>query len=130
MKLMRYIPVILAIMFCTVAVAQEQSTGISPKDKAKKMTGKMTKSLALTPEQITQVEAVNFKIAEKQKELKESGVAKKDAKVTIDEMLNTELKPVLNEDQWNTFTEIRKQKEIERQKRAERARLKEDLNNE
>jgi NACalpha-BTF3-like transcription factor len=126
MKLMKYIPVALALLFCTVAVAQEQVTSVSPADQAKKMTGKMTKSLALTPDQIPQVEAVNLKVAEKRQSLKESDATKKEIKAEMDLILNAELKAVLNEAQWDNFSEIRKKKEIERKERAERGRLKED----
>jgi periplasmic protein CpxP/Spy len=114
---MKYITIIILMMALAVsaAVAQDNDkTKKTPEEKATILTAKMEKNLALTPEQVKKVKAINLSSAEKT-------VASRDAagedkkkfhaeKKKIEEERDASFKSVLTPEQYTKYREMIEEK--------------------
>ena len=106
-----------ALRFTVIQNPQNQQ--MSPEERAKQETEWMKKDLALTDAQLVKVDSINLKFAKKRSEMRSQmqGQDREAMMAKMQEMQaqkETELKPVLTEDQ------LKKYKELAAQRRANR----------
>lgn len=91
--------------------AQDVETKLSPEERARFQTEWMKQNLSLSEDQLTQIEPLNLKYAQKMEEVKaisgKIGKLKK-AKAIMDEK-DGQLKKILNKDQFNVYLEKREE---------------------
>ena len=91
--------------------AQDVETKLSPEERARFQTEWMKQNLSLSEDQLTQIEPLNLKYAQKMEEVKaisgKIGKLKK-AKAIMDEK-DCQLKKILNKDQFNVYLEKREE---------------------
>jgi hypothetical protein len=93
--------------------AQADSTKHSPEKRAKTMTDKMKTELTLSDDQYKQVYDINLKYAQKNQEAASgegSRMQKAKALKSGNSAKNDELKAVLNNEQFEKYTELQKEK--------------------
>lgn len=92
-------------------LAQDAETKLSPEERARFQTEWMKQNLSLSEDQLTQIEPLNLKYAQKMEEVKaisgKIGKLKK-AKAIMDEK-DGQLKKILNKDQFNVYLEKREE---------------------
>lgn len=96
----------LTLLIAGAAAAQvPQKERKTPEERAKHQTEMMTKNLALTAEQVPQVQTINLKYADQLGDLKEQPKgekgAKRDAAKELRDKRNAELKGVLTAEQYD-----------------------------
>lgn len=91
--------------------AQDAETKLSSEERARFQTEWMKQNLSLSEDQLTQIEPLNLKYAQKMEEVKaisgKIGKLKK-AKAIMDEK-DGQLKKILNKDQFNVYLEKREE---------------------
>ena len=91
--------------------AQDVETKLSPEERARFQTEWMKQNLSLSEDQLTQIEPLNLKYAQKMEEVKaisgKIGKLKK-AKAIMDEK-DGQLKKILNKDQFDVYLEKREE---------------------
>lgn len=121
---MKKLMIVAALAGMSVAVqAQDKEGRKTPEERAQLRTERLTKELELSPEQATQVQAINLKYADKMDELRkereaERGAMRSDAQAMGDAH-DTEMKAVLTADQyakWTTRKEELKARHAEKRK--------------
>jgi periplasmic protein CpxP/Spy len=103
--------IILMFLFVSAAFAQDdEKVKKTPEEKAAILTAKMEKALALTPEQVKKVKAINLTSAEKTVASREAaGLDKKKfhtEKKKIEAERDASLKTVLTPEQYGKFREM------------------------
>ena len=99
------------IFFGGKMFAQDVETKLSPEERARFQTEWMKQNLSLSEDQLTQIEPLNLKYAQKMEEVKaisgKIGKLKK-AKAIMDEK-DGQLKKILTKDQFNVYLEKREE---------------------
>lgn len=102
----------LLIFLSTKMFAQDAKTKLTPEERARFQTGWMKENLNLDESQLTQVESLNLKFAQKMEEVKniQGRLGKvREAKSNMDEK-DKQLKKILTKDQFKIYKE--KQEEL------------------
>ncbi len=99
---------------------QGQREKLEPEEMAKRQTTQMKESLDLTEEQLTKVEALNLKYAEKMETLRDEAKADREATRNamkpIREEKDAELKALLTTEQYEKLVTLRKDSQPKRGK--------------
>lgn len=116
---------VFALFFSMVCgVSAQRQRGGDPAKRIEKRMKKMAKHLNLTADQETKVKAILIESAKKGRELKNSGVSRKEKrqkKKALRQETDTKLAAVLSPEQMKKFNEM-KQKQKERRKQRGRQR--------
>lgn len=113
-----------ALMFVCSASFGQQRERPSSEDIAKRQTEQMTKSLSLTDDQKSKVEAINLKYAKKQdnafKSNKEEKQARREEMKKNHEAKDAELKGVLSSEQYVKYQEKQQERKNKAGERGEK----------
>ena len=107
-------------LFINSSLYAQQKTTSSPGVRAAKITGWMRTNLELTDDQLTKVQTINLKYANKTEEIKNSPtdrIQKSHMLKSNDNAKDAELKQVLTDSQYKTY--LSKKKEIEKKVKKE-----------
>ena len=122
MRSYHFIPALLVfILTSTVANAQNNQKDIpSASERAAKLTDWMKTNLQLTDDQVSKVQDINMKYANKMEELKNSAAAKRQKLLTLkenDAAKDAELKQVFTDSQYKTY--MTKKEELKKKLKQE-----------
>lgn len=114
------------LLFVMNIIYAQKKTSSTPEERANKLTGWMKTNLQLNDDQVTQVQNINLKYANKNQELQTQSMSRKQKMQTLkqnDKAKDAELKNVFTADQYDTYQtkkdELRKQmKERMREKKT------------
>src|SRR5262249_7060889 len=114
-KILVTISLLTGLLFvANIIYAQKKSS--TPEERAGKLTEWMKTNLQLKDDQVTQVQAINLKYANKNQELQTQSMSRKEKMQILkdnDKAKDAELKNILTADQYSTYQakkdEIRKQ---------------------
>jgi len=117
---------LITFLFAGNVIWGQKKTPSTPEERAAKLTEWMKTNLELSGEQVTQVQTLNLKYANKTQELQTQSLSRKQKMQILkdnDKAKDAELKNVLTTDQYNNYQakkdEIRKQmKERMREKKT------------
>lgn len=115
-----------ALLFVVNIICAQKKTSSTPEERAGKLTEWMKTNLQLNDDQVTQVQNINLKYANKTQGLQTQSMPRKEKLQALknnDKAKDAELKNVFTADQYNTYRakkdEIRKQmKEKMREKKT------------
>jgi len=117
---------LITFLFAGNVIWGQKKTSSTPEERATKLTEWMKTNLQLSGDQVTQVQTLNLKYANKTQELQTQSLSRKQKMQILkdnDKAKDAELKDVLTTDQYNNYQakkeEIRKQmKERMREKKT------------
>jgi len=117
---------LIVFLFAGNVIWGQKKTSSTPEERATKLTEWMKTNLQLSGDQVTQVQTLNLKYANKTQELQTQSLSRKQKMQILkdnDKAKDAELKDVLTTDQYNNYQakkeEIRKQmKERMREKKT------------
>ena len=117
---------LITLSFAGNVILGQKKTSSTPEERATKLTEWMKTNLQLNGDQVTQVQTINLKYANKNQELQTQSLSRKQKMQILkdnDKAKDAELKKVLTADQYNNYQakkeEIRKQmKERMREKKT------------
>ncbi len=112
---------VLFVAMISVATAQQRGTPPSPEERAKSLTERLDKTVGLTDDQKTKIQAINLDLAKKTSEAMQNNRGDRDAMRAkmqeIDTERDTKYKTVLTEDQFKKYADEKAKLEKERQER-------------